>query len=333
MDCLDVQQLLSEIADGRAVPTDELAAARAHCDTCTECAAFERGLAVLSAAGGPKAPEGLVDAILLEVDQASHAANREAFADDTSLTPHPKTARDLRPSWWAPRLAVFATAAVVLVAALTITAIGFTGGFRQLLPKDATESVTSTDEEAADWMLGESAPVAEDSATTNAAAAAVPAYITVNGRVYVAADAPPIEAERSSLVTVAPVDGRSAEGTDAPLYAYSQDESTYSIMIEESGTWTAYEAVTRRFAGTVYQLTTRPDLAQGMWPDLPAEYPAPSASDGSPTFRFFGYDEDAVPIYIPAANTEVDGFAIAPGTAPDDPAAGNPNWTWWTPLP
>ena len=41
----------------------------------------------------------------------------------------------------------------------------------------------------------------------------------------------------------------------------------------------------------------------------------------------------AVGLGVAAVLEPAQGFAVAPGTVATDPAAGDPYWTWWTPLP
>ena len=91
--------------------------------------------------------------------------------------------------------------------------------------------------------------------------------------------------------------------------------------------------MTRVLSGKTFQLTTGTPITRfGEWPTLPSQYPQPTQPDGSPTFRQSGADATGVAAYAPPGGPPEDGFAIAPGSSPNDPAGGNPNWTWWTPL-
>ncbi|MDZ4655547.1 MAG: hypothetical protein U1F44_06695 [Coriobacteriia bacterium] len=339
MDCPRVQEILSAAADARLVPADELAEAQTHCDTCERCATFAHGLGLLSSVSAPAAPAGLIDSILERVASEEMPLRAEAPMDgallEDKILPHRPRAfgqRDVRASWWAPRLTVFATAAVFMLAAFTLTAIGYFGGFRQLLPQKATEPVSTSDQEIADERELAGTQDA-DTATMSAPIAEAPAYISVNGRVFLPEGATSLD--DSGLTTIGPVAGRTQEDTTAPVHAYDSGAGDGSIVVHESGAdWIVYQPVVRGFAGSLYQLHTRsPITVPGQWPDLPAAYPTPTEANGSPTFRFFGYDDLGVMIFVPAAGSERDGFAVAPETPPDDPAAGSPNWTWWAPLP
>ena len=70
----------------------------------------------------------------------------------------------------------------------------------------------------------------------------------------------------------------------------------------------------------------------GQWPSLPPGVPRPVPADnpdGSPVFSLDGQDASGTPVYRRVGSDRQTGIAIAPGTTPEDPAAGNPNWTWW----
>jgi hypothetical protein len=71
----------------------------------------------------------------------------------------------------------------------------------------------------------------------------------------------------------------------------------------------------------------------GVWPVLPTRFPTPTTADGTPTFVAAGTDALGVKVYAAAGRPVSEGFAVAPGTAATDPAAGNPGWTWWAPAP
>jgi hypothetical protein len=216
-----------------------------------------------------------------------------------------------------------------MVAALTLAAIGYLGGFRQLTANKAGDTVATADQELAEERTLGTAP-ADGASMADKQTAEPPVYASLGGNVYVLTETTTVD--ESLLVTVAPV-ADSGTGDDA-VYAYDAGTGDGSIVIRDATSWTRYERVLRRFAGRSYQLQTRTPLKMtAQWPDLPAAYPTPSAADGSPTFRFFGHDELGVSIFVPSAGSERNGFAIAADTASDDPAAGNPQWTWWAPLP
>lgn len=331
MDCMRTQEILSEIADGVPVDADTSAAVNEHLRACPECASFARALEALASTPAPQAPEGLIDSILEAISaERVHAHDAARTIEHTLQESHEhKGSRDLRTSWWAPRLTVFATAAVVLLAVLTVSAIGYFGGTRRLATDQLAETEEGSVKSGSEDALNGEPPT--EATTTDAAVPQAPDYISVNGQVYVPGG--PTSVDDTMLTTVGPVAGRSREDTDAPVYAYQADEA--DVVVEETdGVWTLYAAVVREFGASPYQLFTRTPLTSpGLWPDLPATLPTPTEADGGPTFRFFGYDDLGVRVYVPSAGSARDGFAIAPGTTADDPAAGNPGWTWWVPVP
>ncbi len=332
MDCLHAQQLLSEAMDGELIPDEALAEANAHCADCKQCEDFVRGLDLLKSAGDPQASPELLGSIYARIDAEREATaarvlrlEEESGADTSRRT---SGGRDLSVSWWRPRFIVFASAALIVVAAVSLSAIGYFGGYRQLSSDSVKEASAPTNQEyAEDRLSGEASPTEDGTAS---AVAPAPEYTTIDSRLYLLDDE--AAATPSTLVTVGPVAGMSREGTTAPVYAYESDKADGSVVIEEDG-WVLYRPVLRRFAGSAYQLSTGTvPTTTGQWPDLPKEFATPTEADGSPTFRFFGYDELGVNVYVPASGTAENGFAIAPGTPVDDPAAGNPGWTWWIPA-
>jgi hypothetical protein len=99
-----------------------------------------------------------------------------------------------------------------------------------------------------------------------------------------------------------------------------------------SGTYVAFKRVERDRDGKTYVLQSGGSLtAFGAWPALPSNLPTPTASDGYPTFVPAGRDDSGLEIFAPSGDSPDKGFAVPPATAGADPAAGNPNWTWWLP--
>ena len=336
MECLKAQQLLSESIEGIADEA-ELEEARAHCAGCTECAQFLRMTERLAVLPAPKASTELIDrlvclgskeAILLREGAAS--ATERVEAERTS--PAEKPARFL-PNWWAPRLTAFAAAAAMLLVALVATGIGLGGLLGQQAATDAP-SLDGTDSEATKESPVATAPSAADS--TQGAAEfgqmAAPPYIVIDGLVY--APAGPRTVEAASLITATPVlTALDTGATPTTLQSYRIDNMPLVAVLQlADGTYLGFSAVTRSFAGSTFVLESGSLLtAYGQWPTLPARFQVPTSPDGAPTFSFFGKDDARVLIYVPAGGQASKGFAVAPGTAPNDPAAGNPNWTWWRP--
>ena len=100
-------------------------------------------------------------------------------------------------------------------------------------------------------------------------------------------------------------------------------------MEDDTGELMEFEPVERVFEGRTYQLHSADLAAFGIWPALPAGIATPSSANGSPTFTAAGADASGVTIYRRTASTVSEGIAVAPGAPSEDPANGNPNWTWW----
>jgi len=141
----------------------------------------------------------------------------------------------------------------------------------------------------------------------------------------------PSAAATAGVVTSA-LDDAASEPTTMPAYADPIDPHLIWVQTHDGRTL-AFRLVTRTYAGDEFALESGSGVLRfGEWPTLPQRFAPPTSSDGSPTFRYFGFDDRGVRIYVPAGARPrpLDGFAVAPGTSPDDPAAGNPNWTWWS---
>ena len=91
--------------------------------------------------------------------------------------------------------------------------------------------------------------------------------------------------------------------------------------------------VTRTYKGTTYVLKSADITQFDGWPTLPPGVPVPTATDGSPAFALDSTEPSGSPVYHRVGADPRLGIAIPPGTAADDPAAANPNWTWWVPAP
>lgn len=338
MDCERALEILLEAADGLAAP-EAVAEAEAHCETCAECARVRAGLKLLASAPAPKAPAGLVDAVLEAVRDERQRAVEHAAAAVTTATPPEPASMPARWRWqgWERRFAGFAAAAAIVVVGLV--AVGLA------IPRVASVSqqaiVKSADEYGAEKTV--EPPLATQPQTESSygdvrasTIASAPPYVTLEGMVFVLDGV-----ERSSPSSLATA-GAVVSALDDP----DSDPATMTVLaepVEPSPTaiWVAapdgrilrFRLVTRSYAGDAFALESGTPIARfGEWPTLPARFAPPTAPDGSPTFRYFGSDDGGVRIYVPAGARPLDGFAVAPGTSPDDPAAGNPNWTWWVRL-
>ncbi|MDI6900172.1 MAG: hypothetical protein QMC79_00580 [Anaerosomatales bacterium] len=337
MDCLRVQELLSSAHDGAPVAADEIRAAREHCRSCDACSAFLSTLELVERAGAPAAPPGLVTSIETKAREHARQAHPSiAEAAEAVGVVEPESAEDgvappPRRPW--SRFVAFASAAVVLALALSLTAIGIMNTIGGQTADDAQRALSSPEDFASEGPPGTSVPppgVAE----TDEAIAPAPEYVSVAGWVYVRVSA--ARPQEDALVAAGAA-SRTFEGqeTTEPLSAFALPDDTGDLYIDEpEAGWVRYAPVTRTLALEPYQLRTGSPIAEaGQWPTLPVRFAAPLSPDGAPTFRLFGSDDRGIEIYVVPGTTPAEGFAVAPGTSADDPAAGNPGWTWWEPVP
>lgn len=309
MDCLQACEILSAAHDGELVDAALLAQARSHADSCAGCTAFVRVLDRMASAPPPGAPPELV-------------ARVETIARPV-LAPRPT--RDRRA--WLPRVAVLASAAAVLLVVASVGGIALLGGTGQT----AEEAVLteSTSDEA--LRAAPSAGTAGDTTSTFANSLAGPAYVSLDGAIWTLTgilDAAPGQRTPAGSVATG-LDGGSPVAREA---FYADDNRSALYVTGDDGRCFVFRRVVRTLGGKTFGLVSATAVSSfGAWPTLPG--PAPMAADGSPVFVPAGTDDLGVTVFAPADGTTADGFAIAPGTAPDDPAAGNPGWTWWEPLP
>lgn len=331
MDCPQVCEVFSAAHDGEPVDVTLLSEAKTHVETCAECRRFTALLERLDAAASPRASaellarlEARTAPVAAELRDATSTVESAEHESTTIPIPHPRRS-------WAPRFAAFASAAAVLVVALTVGTIALIGN----VPRAGTESASTEQLRATETpLVGETydAGAADTAATAQPEAAAAPAYVTFGEEVWVlvgAAAPAPSALATAGAVTSTLDDGGSG---DRPVYFAGADDSTLYARTAD-GRYLAFERVIRTRGRTEYALVSgSPITAFGMWPTLPDRFDTPTQPDGSPTFRFFGKDDAQFDVYVPPGGRIEDGFALAPGTPVDDPAAGNPNWTWWQRL-
>ncbi len=336
MDCLKAQEILSEALD-HDVDAASLAEARSHCDGCPECARLERGLDVLARATAPSAPEDLVERLVAlgakeaVLIRAAAAEAEESVGEPAAVIPVVLMARKR----WTPRLTAFASAAAVLLVALVATGIGL-GGMLSA-NRGVTDSPRTSEEydatSAYSYLAAPDAEYGSADATKDAVAQpGAPPYVVLDGVVY--APMGQLAVSPSTLVTATSVATAFDTGTEpAAIPTFRIADETGTIVLRTApDTYLGFSTVTRQLLQRRFVLTSGSDIpAYGTWPTLLRRFAVPTSPDGSPTFSFFVKDDSGVLVYIPAGGTVEDGFAVAPGTAPDDPASGNPNWTWWEP--
>ncbi|TDB38901.1 MAG: zf-HC2 domain-containing protein [Actinobacteria bacterium] len=335
MECLKAQQMLSEAIDS-AVPEDELAEARAHCVGCEECTRFARSLERISSLPTPVAPDALVSRLVaLGAQEAAVLRTAPAGSPEDGVAPDGHAAAPVRlmPAWWAPRLTAYAAVAAVLLVALVATGIGLGG---VLSPREAVFETAEDTRARTDGAALSAAPApggTQEATKALSDTLIAPPYVVIDGLVYTPTG--PRTVDAATLVTATPVLTSLHAASDPitlPAYRISTSNDTAVLQLTD-GTYLGFSAVTREFGGRAFVLTSGSLLTSyGQWPTLPARFQQPTAPDGSPTFSFFGKDDSGTLIYIPTGGQATDGFAVAPGSGPQDPAAGNPNWTWWQRL-
>ncbi len=346
-ECLRAQEAISRALDGDAVTADEAGWAKHHCAECAECTAYVRTLAQLQAMPIPNAPENAVartiaeGAALIEADRriaearaaaepaagspADDASARAGSADTIASNSRVIEAAAATP----PRRSTMsyavwaASVAAILLVAMIVTAQGLRT-INEPRSADSAKDATTLYSENQNDALTAQAPETGDVQQTETASRA-PGYIVFDDTVYRfsgivdedTADLTRLGTLRTALDT---------GGTPQQRTAYGSDEQD-RIYIEGNGIY-AFVPVTRGFEDAVYVMRSDSVDAFGEWPTMPSGIPKPSELDGSPVFKIAG-QSGGVSIYTRTGRNAQDGFAVAPNSPADDPAAGSPEWTWW----
>lgn len=364
MNCLDAQALISAAHDGEFVAEADLTAARAHCAECEECTAFDAGLRYLDLLPVPPAPEGLADRALNAV--APLAAERAelraleaelavpditepdepagepvgpdaAVAGPPEFVPYVPVKEPSRFSWfagpvrWATVGAATALAATALVAFVVF-------GLGRGAPAATQPTLTGNSQAASPDLSFGGGGAKSDSGTTQApsqapAPARAPDYLLYNGYVYspgaLLADA---NSATPTIGTLSTAFASAGAPQNVPVYRSPLTDG--SIVVKGPDGLRLFTPVIRMMASVKYQLTSgKPIDRFGVWPVLPDRFPAPANSAGTPSFVAAGTDALGVTVYSATGRPVTEGFAVAPGTSAQDPAGGDPNWTWWAPAP
>jgi len=321
--------------DGENVTAEDLRIAKSHCTTCAGCAAFVSGLARIRQVPAPRASEAAIDRAMVAVKREADAqaaaaakADRDAAegigADDQSA---PARARHDR-SWvawggWA------AAAAAILIAVGVITV----NGVRYMsTPADEMASQTGSVQE---WSAAPTAPGAgsaemQDSASKAQLRGEAPAYVLFQGFVYLVAEkSQPIEQDATRQGTLTSDLGT---GTIAERVVFAGDAPGSIVVAEDERTGYPATAVVRMLDRKPFGLMSSSFTQYGVWPALPMGMTQPTAEDGSPVFESAGKDDSGVEVFVLPGTEPGTGFAIGPNTEADDPAGGNPGWTWWAPI-
>lgn len=367
-DCLHVQEAISRAADGDKVTAQDAALAKRHCSECAECAAFARVLVAMKRNPVPGAPDDVVERGLGAVRELRQAdkldAARAAAATRAAATPAAasndtdaaaespattvRTGRFISLSERDARgvevvrigraiisqqrfVALMASAAVLLI----VIVVAADQGARFMNEAQLVSEDTAADLRAAeDGEVIQSPSASEDYSGSAASgpnvAAAAAQYVVFEDRAYRYVGTS--SAEVDELTEVGKI--KSALDSGGPTRSrtvYTSDAANQIIVEGEDGLLN-FALATRTLGGEVFALASEPLEAFGLWPTLPSGTPEPSTSDGGSTFTESGVDDQGVTIFTRPGRAPKDGFAVAPGTAAGDPAAGNPGWTWWEPL-
>lgn len=349
MDCHEAQRIVSETLDGETLDAALVSEAKEHCRVCSGCATYVSALVKVHQLPLPAPPQGLTERIIAAVrEEASSAPRPEPVAAEA-----PPSAADTLESAPAaqpeslthavityltdPRrrraVATWTTAAAVLLVVTTVTAVS---GIRQITngTRAAVES-TSKQPDALMYAQDATAESANPAPSVDGGAmpgATAPASIVVGGVVYqsggVVSDMEtstlsPMGTTRSSLDVGGAPTQRQVLGHNDPARVY---------VVNDVGELVGFDRVVRTYRSRSYALASNELATFGVWPTLPSGVSPPSEPNGMPEYVPAGTDDLGVEVYRPAAGGTEGGFAIAPGTSPSDPAAGNPGWTWWVPA-
>lgn len=357
MNCLEAEALISAAHDGERVSETDLAAAQVHCDECPDCTAFAAGLRWLDVMPVPPAPDGLVERVLaavapLQVQRAEALALEaekeeaagaglelpvpdEEIVEDATEFAEPQAKRTLLsrfewfqgPTKWASLGAAGALAATALIA---FVVVGL-GGSGQAPQTASTANLAASPEVSFSDAGQKAAPTVGTQATPTAPAQA-PDYVLF--RDYVYAPGALLADASSATPTIGTLTTAFASGGSVTATVYRSPLTDGSIVVQGPDGLRVYMPVVRLMASVRYQLTSGQPIEHfGVWPVLPSRFPVPTTADGTPTFVAAATDALNVTVYASTGRPVTEGFAVAPGTTVSDPAAGNPNWTWWAPAP
>ena len=342
MDCVEVQAVLSARHDGEQVTEPELAAARAHCPTCPACAAFASATERIDAAQHTELPDGLLERIMAAVSAEATARpeRAEASGDGRPASAGAATvqARVKRFASWSAR-ARWLSAAAVLTAAVAVVAVVViqARGPESASTGSSASQTASAPRASTTEGSGAAGRIAKNdyAAMKAAAPATAPSYISFQGAVF-AVGAAVTDTSAVNTAVLGTVLSAFASPTDTPASAavFKSPAADESIVVRTPQGLQSFAPVVRSVNGVRYQLQTGAPLDRyGVWPTLPSGFASPTAPDGSPTFARASIDANGVTVYALSGFTIARGLAVAPNTSASDPAAGDPNWTWWTPLP
>jgi len=344
MDCLEAQRLVSERLDREGVDAAQLEAAKDHCRSCPDCSAYVRALVAVQQTPLPEPPEDLADRVMeavraeIAIAAAAKTASKSTPTVVTAAEEEPLSLDRFVDRLRDPRnrkavVTWLAAAAVVFL----VAGLGAMVGVRQILNPAPVETARTTAESALPPQTEQFGATQQESADAAGGAAksapvgSAPSYITASSLVYVlTGDASGVD--EGSLTVVGATSSSLDEGAVSSHEVLGGGDPAVVYVKSSEGALLAFERVERSFGGRTYALTSGALTAFGTWPTLPAGVAAPSNPDGSPEYVKAGTDAVGVTVYRPANADVTVGIAVAPGTESDDPAAGNPGWTWWVPV-
>lgn len=337
--------------DGEPVGPDDLRKARMHCAECAECAQFETTLKTVRRLRPQALPEEIVVRVMdaVETEAAAERARTEAAAaaaetaaaaiapEDSSAAPAaakpapsgialPRTRKD-----WTMWGGWIAAAAVLLVAGGIAAVRGayFIAAPSTAESGNAVRYSSGAESTAEIGLPPESA--ADAAKDTLGSVQSSTGYIVFDGWVFRSIGA--TRPLRSNSPTIGIVSSGLDTGgaiEELPVFEGTTNKTITVQSAEDS--FLGFELVWRSFRGQTYGLRSGVISQFGEWPTLPSGVPQPDDADGSPVFERSINDDTGVAVYRRVGQSESSGFAVAPGTSADDPAAGNPSWTWWEPF-
>ena len=358
MDCTDAQRIISEALDGEPVAPTTIREAKEHCAGCRDCLGYVKTLAAANRAPLPVPPTDLADRVMTrvreeaetiaaeEVPPAASADDATASADESLLENAPVDIKALWSKLLRPEnrrtVAIWAGAAAMLLVFVGVLAVS---GVNSILRSggEASAPKTSLSTAQRDSAAGGAQSAPEASAPTSQDSSAGPnlgggsaqpsptaSYIVAGGFVYELVG--PSSYARSNLSTGGTTSS-SLDSSDPPksLAYYIAPEKNKIVLDDGTGNLLVFGLVTRGFAGNQFALRSGDIVSFKTWPTLPPPMASPASADGTPQFQPAGTSM-GVQAYVQSGTTADAGIAIRPNTPATDPAGGNPNWTWWTPL-
>lgn len=368
MDCIEAQRVISETLDRAPVDATMLESAKTHCRACEQCGAYVRALNAIRRAPLPDPPSDLPDRIMAAVraetiaaeqqaadlseQAAANVAEDEPVAEDAPVESAEKAEPSLvsfiqsattrlsvgrSPNDQRMIIAWGSAAAVLLVLVSVGGALGIlrlvNGGSNVESSQAPPAAPLQVDASKSAWS-DNSAPRGAAAPQAESAPLAAESYLVVSARAYVNAGAA-ADVERSGLRSIGQAQVALQPGTSATAVTVLAGSEPGVVYVEgDAGGLLHFTEVTRSYKNVIYRLQSAGITSYRGWPTIPAGIPRPepeNSADGSPAFALDGTDDTGTPVYHRVGSDWRLGIAIPPNTPSPDPAAGNPNWTWWTP--